>query len=134
MSTQNLLFENKSDDLSTRYHAVIAFLSSLLSLTILIFTLTYVQKYKSKFSVCSLKKYNCVQTNCSSIVLENCDDDGVIEMSGGTNIVRCPNLNANSTEYLAPTSKRSENKTSSLSESDNHFETISSEHIYVEAI
>jgi len=55
-------------------------------------------------------------------------------MSGGTNIVRRPNLNANSTEYLAPTSKRSDNKTSSLSESDNHIETISSEHIYVEAL
>jgi len=54
-------------------------------------------------------------------------------MKGGTNIVHRPNLNANSTEYLAPTSKRSDNKTSSLSKSDNHID-YSSEHIYVEAL
>ena len=105
-------------------------------MTILILTLTYVQKYRSKFSVCSLKKYNCVQTNCSSIVLENFDDDDDViefEMKSGTNIVRRPNLNVNSTEYLAPTSKRSDNKTSSLSESDNHID-YSSENIYVEAL
>ena len=55
-------------------------------------------------------------------------------MSGSTYIVRRPNLNTNSTEYLAPTSTRSDNEIPSMSKSDNHIETVSSEHIYEEPL
>jgi len=60
-------------------------------------------------------------------------------MSGGANIVCRPNLHANSTEYLVPISKPSNNEIPTMSKSDigimtcQNIETMRSEHIYEEA-